>query len=250
MKILLAGSTGFIGREVLDQCLQHPAITSLVALSRRPLEIQNPKLSVAVTHDFLDYPADVIDKLEGVEGCIWSLGKAWMPSNEQAREVCVDYTMVAVKALTAMHNHADAPAAAAASGPDHTATVHKKKIRFVYLSGGAAERDQTKPLWFKQDYRRIRGTIESLLLGHARTHADIFEAHVMRPGMVLAKESSLRDLVRGLGPSVKVDKLAAEMVRRVVNGEGGKRKGGGEGKDDTDEMTGFVVENGEILSAM
>lgn len=94
-----------------------------------------------------------------------------------------------------------------------------------------------------------KGTIESLLLGHARTHGDIFEAHVMRPGMVLAKESSLRDLVRGLGPSVKVDKLAAEMVRRVVNGEGGKRKGVGEGKDDREDMTRFVVENGEILSA-
>lgn len=32
----------------------------------------------------------------------------------------------------------------------------KQKFRFVYLSGGVAERDQTKPLWFMQDYRRIR----------------------------------------------------------------------------------------------
>lgn len=74
-----------------------------------------------------------------------------MPNNEQAREVCVDYTMVAVKALTAMHNHAATP-----SGPNPPATIQKKRLRFVYLSGGAAERDQTKPLWFKQDYRRIR----------------------------------------------------------------------------------------------
>lgn len=97
-----------------------------------------------------------------------------MPSNEQAREVCVDYTMVAVKALTAMHNHADAPAAAAASGPDHTATVHKKKIRFVYLSGGAAERDQTKPLWFKQDYRRIRVSCHALFSWSALLHLPSF----------------------------------------------------------------------------
>ncbi|KAI4247421.1 MAG: hypothetical protein L6R42_009607 [Xanthoria sp. 1 TBL-2021] len=151
MKILLAGSTGFIGREVLDQCLQHPSITSIVALSRRPLEVKDPKLSVAVTPDFLKYPEDVMRKLEGVAACIWCLGKAWMPNNEQAREVCVDYTMVAVKALTAMHNHA-----ATTSGPNPTASIQKKKFRFVYLSGGAAERDQTKPLWFKQDYRRIR----------------------------------------------------------------------------------------------
>lgn len=38
--------------------------------------------------------------------------------------------------------------------PDKEKNVNK--FRFIYLSGGAAERDQTKPLWFKQDYRRIR----------------------------------------------------------------------------------------------
>ncbi|KAI4248291.1 MAG: hypothetical protein L6R42_009324, partial [Xanthoria sp. 1 TBL-2021] len=149
--------------------------------------------------------------------------------------------MVAVKALTAMHNHA-----ATTSGPNPTATtIQKKKFRFVYLSGGAAERDQTKPLWFKQDYRRIRGEIEALFLTHAQTHGDDFEAHIMRPGMVLAKEPNFRDLVRGLGPSVKVERLAGEMVRRAVDGEAGKM----EGKAEKNGVGGFLVENGAIISA-
>ena len=45
----------------------------------------------------------------------------------------------------------------------------------------------------------------------------------MRPGFVLAKETNLRDLVRGLGPSIRVDKLASMMVTATLNGsvEGG-----------------------------
>lgn len=38
----------------------------------------------------------------------------------------------------------------------------------------------------------------------------------MRPGLVLAKETSLRDLIRGLAPSVAVDKLAGVMVKKAV----------------------------------
>lgn len=63
------------------------------------------------------------------------------PSSEinEARKVCIDYTAAALKAV--------APAAA---------KNDSWKFRFVYLSGGAAERDQTKSLWFAQEYRRMR----------------------------------------------------------------------------------------------
>ena len=64
-----------------------------------------------------------------------------MPDNEAAKKISVDYTMAAARAFTqqtAANNNND------------------RKFRFVYLSGGAAERNQTKPLWFMRDYRRIR----------------------------------------------------------------------------------------------
>ena len=62
-----------------------------------------------------------------------------MPDNDTARKVCVDYTIAAAKALIPLAEEQDG-----------------KKFRFVYLSGGAAERDQSRSLWFKGDYRRIR----------------------------------------------------------------------------------------------
>jgi hypothetical protein len=40
----------------------------------------------------------------------------------------------------------------------------------------------------------------------------------MRPGMVLSKETNMRSLVMGLGPSVRVDVLAAVMLGVALNG--------------------------------
>jgi nucleoside-diphosphate-sugar epimerase len=71
MKVILAGSSGFIGKEVLRQCLQNPSITSLVALSRRELPVADPKLKTVLVDDFTAYSPDVLRELEGAESCIW-----------------------------------------------------------------------------------------------------------------------------------------------------------------------------------
>jgi nucleoside-diphosphate-sugar epimerase len=73
MKVILTGSTGYIGKEVLHQCLENPAITSLIALSRRELpgSTPNPKLTVVIIEDFKSYPGPVLEQLKGAEACIW-----------------------------------------------------------------------------------------------------------------------------------------------------------------------------------
>lgn len=73
MQVILTGSTGFIGKEVLDQCLRNPEITSIIALSRRdlPEEITNPKLSVIIVKDFNSYPDSILDQLKNADACIW-----------------------------------------------------------------------------------------------------------------------------------------------------------------------------------
>lgn len=71
MKIILTGSTGFIGQEVLLQCLSHPQITSLIVLSRRALPVSDPKVKVVLLEDFTRIPEDVLEELKGSDGCIW-----------------------------------------------------------------------------------------------------------------------------------------------------------------------------------
>jgi NAD dependent epimerase/dehydratase family enzyme len=71
MKVILAGSSGFIGQEILHQALHNPSITSLIALSRRPLPTTNPKLKTVLLEDFTSYSPAVLAELSGAESCIW-----------------------------------------------------------------------------------------------------------------------------------------------------------------------------------
>ncbi|KAK5721412.1 hypothetical protein LTS12_027593, partial [Elasticomyces elasticus] len=73
MKVILLGSTGFIGKEVLHHCLKTPAITSLIALSRRDLPEEaaaHPKLSVVIIEQFNSYQDSVLEYLKGADACI------------------------------------------------------------------------------------------------------------------------------------------------------------------------------------
>ena len=73
MKVILTGSTGFIGGEVLQQCLASPQIDKIVVLSRRDLPrlAGNPKAKVLLMKDFQEYPPDVLGELDGSDAVIW-----------------------------------------------------------------------------------------------------------------------------------------------------------------------------------
>ncbi len=73
MKIIVAGATGHVASEVIRQAAQMPAITSIIALARRPLATQepNPKVNSVVIQDYAEYPESVKKELAGADACIW-----------------------------------------------------------------------------------------------------------------------------------------------------------------------------------
>ncbi|KAL5358594.1 hypothetical protein BJX96DRAFT_146836 [Aspergillus floccosus] len=204
MKVILTGCTGFIGNEVLKQCLQNPSITSVVVLARRALDIRDhPKLTVHIIDNFLSYPEPLLKDLEGAQACIWTLGKALMNDMNLAREIHVDYTLAAAKAFD------QALGAKIPAG---------KKFRFIFCSGALAERDQNKSLWMAGEYRRIRGMVENELVAYAKEHSSTFEAYIVRPGMVVSSDAYLKYLVFGLFSAIKVDILGKVMIETALNG--------------------------------
>jgi uncharacterized protein YbjT (DUF2867 family) len=102
MKMVLTGATGFVGHEILDQCIAHNYIERIYCLTRRPLDDQykNPKNKkasekvVEIIHEnYEEYPASLLQLLreEGVEGCIWAQGKPrpeQYKNLEEAQRVC------------------------------------------------------------------------------------------------------------------------------------------------------------------
>lgn len=71
MKVILTGCTGTVGGGVFQRCIAHPSITSIIALTRRPLDLKDAKLTNIVKKDFLKYDQDLLEQLKGAEACIW-----------------------------------------------------------------------------------------------------------------------------------------------------------------------------------
>ncbi|KUJ20472.1 uncharacterized protein LY89DRAFT_715861 [Mollisia scopiformis] len=184
MKLILTGCTGFIGGEILSQCLRNPAITSVAALSRRNLPealTKDPKLNVVIMKDFNSYPDSILTELSGADACIWCMGTT---AGDKALEV--DYPLAFGNALS------------------KTLPESKKKFRYVHLSGAATERDQDKPLWFKSEMRKIKETL------------------IVKASFVIQKElKNPRDFMGwmlGAKACIRVDELAATMIDAALNG--------------------------------
>jgi hypothetical protein len=79
MKLIVAGSTGFVATELIRQALSNPAVKSIAALARRETAVpanarenaDPTKLRSVVCDDFSNYPESVKKELENADVCIW-----------------------------------------------------------------------------------------------------------------------------------------------------------------------------------
>lgn len=76
MKLVIGGSTGLVGTELVRQALENPAITSIIGLSRRETPAgssatNGAKLKSVVCDNFEEYPDSVKKELEDVDAFIW-----------------------------------------------------------------------------------------------------------------------------------------------------------------------------------
>lgn len=200
MKLILTGSNGFIGLHTLRLALANPAITSLIALSRKPLpepytSSSHPKLRTLIIQDFASYPQSALDELDGSEACIWTIG-AKSTDPEVNRKVGLEYSTTALR--TFAHLKRRDPAT---------------PFRFIFTSGIVTVRDQKKSVWFFEEARKIGGLVESELIRIGQEMGET-EVYAMRPAFVLTQEKSLFNAVRGVvGWSVRVDEVCFSYFR-------------------------------------
>ena len=208
-RVLLAGASGMVGREVLRQALADPRIGEIVAPARRPLAA-NAKLRNPVV-DFDDLPADVA--WWEVDAVICTLGTTIREAGSQTafRKVDLEYPM-------AVARHALA----------HGAST------FVLTSANGANADS------RIFYSRTKGELERSLqaLGYR-------SLCLVRPGLLGGERERRRPLehtgmklLGAMGPLlprryrvVPAERVAATLLRMALEAEPGVR----------------IVESGEIL---
>lgn len=235
MKIVLTGSTGFIGNEILTQAIAHNYISHIYVLTRRPLTdprfSQSKKVTQILHEDFESYPSDLLERLreEGVEACIWSLGGkvSDFKDLDEARKVGVNYPSEAAEALarhvaTGMEPYEGYPKSPPKSGQK------RFPFRFVFISGWGAEQNQFAKLWFWNDSRKIKGAAEKALFAVADGSEQkagghrCFEVTALRPGGVLSSGSDTVTtlLTEAVVPSIAVDRLARTAIKVLFDGTG------------------------------
>ncbi|KIN02328.1 hypothetical protein OIDMADRAFT_53837 [Oidiodendron maius Zn] len=200
MKVILLGSTGFIGKAVLDRCLKTPAITSVIALSRRdlPEEAADPKLAVVIIKDFKLYPDSVLKELKGADAYndISADGGRSIGTYNSDPVVELEYPEAFQEALLKVLDV-------------------KRNFIYVYLGGAFTEQDQEKTLWFLPGARRLRGLAQTKFLEFGKQNQHI-KTYVVRPAAVLPGDGSV--FLGFLLPTVSVRSLAAVMVDLAING--------------------------------
>ncbi|KAJ4386462.1 hypothetical protein N0V93_009358 [Gnomoniopsis smithogilvyi] len=227
MKLVIGGSTGFVGTELVRQALLHPAITSVVALSRRetPVPLQDTeagnalKLTSVVCNDFETYSDDVRNELQGADACIWTI--AVTPRKQHTvpfEEVCKISREYAVKAIQTL--------AQSSTGHSPEQRNDDQPFRFVYISGIAAKRDRAEAEKDQMlvergmvEYCLVRGDAESQILAFAEKSHGRVEASVARPGLIFGprEDDETRRSMPGF-PSIELAKLAAALLDQVING--------------------------------
>jgi len=220
MQLIVAGASGFLASEVIRQALSLPKITSIIALARRPVEAPDEyylgvgadrsKLKSVVVKEYDEYSEDVKKQFAGADACIWTVAvtpsKSRAMDFEKVRRICQEYTMIGLKAMFEARENNTTP------------------FRFVYVSGTAAERDQTKTPSFMPEYSSMRGETENQVLAFAEEHKGQIDACVAKPGFItkpgnyfnIALATALK--WTGMVSNVSVTEVAAAVLNQVTNG--------------------------------
>ena len=153
MTILLLGATGMVGEGVLHECLQHPQVSSVLVVNRRPCGIAHPRLKEIIHHDFHNvHPLE--NRLGGFDACFFCMGVSSVGrSPEEYLRTTYDLTL-------------------------HVATVLSRlnpQMTFCYVSGvGTDSSEQGRSRW-----ARVKGKTENDL-----QKLPFKAAYLFRPGYI------------------------------------------------------------------
>jgi uncharacterized protein YbjT (DUF2867 family) len=170
IKAIITGATGMVGEGVLNECLQHPNVESVLVINRKPCEVKHEKLKEIVHKDLFDL-SSLEDQLAGHNACYFCAGVSSVgKSEDEYKRITYDLTISFANTLVKLN-------------PDLT---------FCYVSGvGTDSTEKGKSMW-----ARVKGKTENDLLALPFKAACMF-----RPGYIQP--------TKGLRNTYKIYKVAA-----------------------------------------
>ncbi|MGH7460907.1 MAG: NAD-dependent epimerase/dehydratase family protein, partial [Longimicrobiales bacterium] len=156
MNALIFGASGMVGIEVLDHCLNHPRISKVVSIVRKPVGVQHAKLREVVHDNYLDYSA-LEGELRQSDVCFFCIGvyQNAVP-RDKFWEITCDYVDRLIRAYERV----------------------KTDVTFCLFGASGADPTERTPIMFA----KAKGRAERLLLESKLARKYIFRPGYIHPG--------------------------------------------------------------------
>ena len=176
-KVLITGSTGMIGKLVLQNCIGSNQIKHVVSISRRPTGINHAKITEVMQADFSDFTSveKYFDSIDIAYYCI-GVYTGQVPRDE-FRTITVDYT----KAFADMLKK------------------HSPEATICFLSGQGADTTGKSRMMFAKD----KGAAENYLTYKDFPHTYIFRPAYIYPVIPRKEPNMSYRIIRSLYPLFK-----------------------------------------------
>ena len=151
--IIIAGSSGMVGKELLQICLHSNEVNTIYLLSRKPSQIKDSKVHEIIVDDFLNYHfiASIKDKIDVVFYCIGVYTGA--VEKKLFEQITFEYPVALAKSVV----------------------VNWPTTKFILLSGAGADRTEKS----RVEFAKYKGMAENQLY-----HIFKSNFHSARPGYI------------------------------------------------------------------
>lgn len=155
MKIIITGATGLVGEGVMLVCLENPAVTEVLSISRKPLNRKHDKLKELILKDFSEIKNHSV-QLSSYDACFFCAGVSVIGETEESfTQKTYGFVVPFAEALCQMN-----PA-----------------MTFNYVSGNRTDStEQGKVMW-----ARVKGRTENALLKQPFKAVYCFRPGFMKP---------------------------------------------------------------------
>ena len=123
-RTLVAGTTGLVGRHIVAGLLADDNVSSVLALQRKPAQLQHPKLTTLPVADFMSLP-----KLPAVDEVYLALGTTIKVAGSQAAFRAVDFDANLAVARAALDAGARCCGLVSAMGADPGSKVFYNRVK-------------------------------------------------------------------------------------------------------------------------
>jgi uncharacterized protein YbjT (DUF2867 family) len=199
MRVILTGVTGMVGEGVLLECLDNPAVTKVLSVSRKPTNHTHPKLEQLLVPDFRNL-SDVETTVTGYDACFYCAGISSAGMSE------ADYTVVTY----------DTPVAFATT----LARLNPDMV-LVHVSGASTDgTEKGRVMW-----ARVKGRAENALM-----RLPFKGVYNFRPGLMTPKPGQkhvkalfrvalvLAPVMKLFLPALKLEQVGRAMIHCVKSG--------------------------------